>query len=982
MNNFLWKYAFKDLFRQKTRSYLGIFGITVSLFLLTTVSFATDSVSYSFINYLTSDSANQDMILRSRSNHNGNENSSEFFDFQEIENHLLTNFSEIDYILPRSYFEGYTWKLNQTSATDFKYYELWALNLTYEEQINYGKFNNLNDGIDLTDGISENTCLVDEEYASENGFQTGETIYLWLNKINATIPLEIVSTFEAENKFSGGQSSDIVVDMTWWGNLINDISENSSIQLDDWNGKANRAIIFLKNSEDIYDTRDVDGTQVLLSDLGGEILKSIGINDYTLNYPKLNILQFSEYLSLTMNIIFWVISFISMLVSGILINGILSTNVEERIREYGINRVLGAHKRYNLKLIVIQSSILCTIGTTFGILLSMIVSKFILVPEIEKYLIKNGNLTEISFIIQPSAILISYAIGIGVSMVVSIAPAIRVMRENIVSSINPYRTSDEVYKMKKEGRINITLVVVGLIFALNGGFVFFLIPRILLSLDFGLLAQVLIGTMLLFLIGVSLMALGLIPALLRILVQIFLPFHQKLMNIIKTTVHRHQRRNMSTVIMFVLSFSFIIFTTSMVEIQSAQVGKLIEYYNGSDIVVEPYFYSVDSPTLSIQEELMEIQGIERVSSLLASPGDLEDIYREQNKEFGITLGDFINYKFTEIRMYGIDKNFKETISDGMQEYIRFTEGDKNEAFDAVFNQSAVNIIISTHVANDLNLHLNDEVRLTYLRGTEQYIVVANIVGVAKNIPGLNRFREDTLVGGGGGDSGSADTDIVGGEQNQNGMSSASRGGGVIISDFNYINGMNIPEEAYIDQIFVSVQKGYDPSQIAEAIDNKFSSDYFLRVEVSNEGIEEAEENFRLVKYLFLVILIGTVIIAQFGLISSSYSAILERKREIGILRTLGLYGSGKVSVERMFFLENLILLLSSSTAGGIIGFLMAYGLSENMTLFSNTPRIIQVPWDIIAIIYAFSILFLKIGMKLLMYRLRNKNLIEIFRETI
>ena len=66
MNSFLWSYAIKDLFRQKTRTFLGVMGVGVSLFLLTSVSFVTDSVSYNFVDFLTLGAGDQDMVLSSR----------------------------------------------------------------------------------------------------------------------------------------------------------------------------------------------------------------------------------------------------------------------------------------------------------------------------------------------------------------------------------------------------------------------------------------------------------------------------------------------------------------------------------------------------------------------------------------------------------------------------------------------------------------------------------------------------------------------------------------------------------------------------------------------------------------------------------------------------------------------------------------------------------------------------------------------------
>jgi ABC-type antimicrobial peptide transport system permease subunit len=206
-------------------------------------------------------------------------------------------------------------------------------------------------------------------------------------------------------------------------------------------------------------------------------------------------------------------------------------------------------------------------------------------------------------------------------------------------------------------------------------------------------------------------------------------------------------------------------------------------------------------------------------------------------------------------------------------------------------------------------------------------------------------------------------------------------GGVLMSNVNYLKCMNIPgdEEAFIDQIFVKVSENYNHTLVAEQIENTFSGEYNLRVRVTNEGINEAERTFLTVKYIFLLILISSVFIALFGLISSSYSSILERSREIGVIRVLGLHPN---EVDQMFILENLILMLASASSGGVIGFITAIGLSGNLTMFTQTPRMIAIPWDIIAIIYAVSLIVLVVGMKWLMRKIRTRNIIKIFRDTL
>ena len=73
-----------------------------------------------------------------------------------------------------------------------------------------------------------------------------------------------------------------------------------------------------------------------------------------------------------------------------------------------------------------------------------------------------------------------------------------------------------------------------------------------------------------------------------------------------------------------------------------------------------------------------------------------------------------------------------------------------------------------------------------------------------------------------------------------------------------------------------------------------------------KAVERYSSLFKLPSYLNMISLL--VLICIFGLLSSSYSTIIERKKEIGIIRTLGLKGR---EIDRLFILESLIIMISS-----------------------------------------------------------------------
>jgi Sec-independent protein secretion pathway component TatC len=90
-----------------------------------------------------------------------------------------------------------------------------------------------------------------------------------------------------------------------------------------------------------------------------------------------------------------------------------------------------------------------------------------------------------------------------------------------------------LYKLRKKAPVNYKLLVVGIILAANGAFVLFVIPRIMTTGDFALMSGTLIALLILFLIGMTLAGLGLLPLILRFFIEFFHMFNKKLAPVYK-----------------------------------------------------------------------------------------------------------------------------------------------------------------------------------------------------------------------------------------------------------------------------------------------------------------------------------------------------------------------------------------------------------------------------------------------------------------
>ena len=994
----VFKYAFLDMRKQKIRTILAVFGMLISIGLLTVVLFLSDSISAGYVDFLSIDSGNQDAIISVRHYNGEPENRSSYFEYEPLIQTIENTTNIIENYVPRLEIEGdvnisegfYT-----TALTDE---EVWctisAINFSFENSINFGAFTYplLDELLDLNE-LPLNHCAIYYRFNDFIKYSEGDTIDIKLNlthegkTYNRTLTMTIDQIFDYNLKWPAGYRNDnlIVVD-------INTLYQFFGIN--DFEGKCSDLILTFKQGNTLYDIRDLEGTDILVKSLVSDIQIAIGINEYTIDLPKLRILGWAEFLSVFIVIVFVFVSIIAILISGVLINGILKTSVEERIREFGIFRTLGSSKKFNLAIVLMQGFLLCNFGALSGIITAYVLSRFLIIPFANSVIAQSTlGFSQIPFSFTWGSVLITYIMGISVGLIVSISPALKVMRLQLIESIHPYRHEDTLYHLQKKATVNYKLILVGIILAFNGGFVFYVIPRIMVSTDMALLAGTLVAILLIFNIGLTLAGLGLIPVILRLVIELFRPLAKRLHSTIKIFVFRYQRRNSSTTIIFALSFSFVIFTSSLINTLSSQSTASTKIAYGSDLLIvttgweeserggrgggfsfmanegsnaneglEPrmtqnYDVSIKPTkiiTTEFEEDLMAIDGIEKVSSVLARPYQLTQIYAEENKEFTAEIGDYTGLTTQGITLIGIDEEYPFTVR---REFIDMTSGNIESSFQNLFeNNQSYTCIISEAISIAMSLLIGDNVRIVIYRGDEMEVYPFLIIGTAKSMPGFSREFSGSSMG-------------------------ASMGG-VLISQETYIEIMDIPPVPYLDRIFIKLRedKLSEARHIEEFIDETYEMNYNYDISNLARMVAQQESAFFVLDTLFTLIALTTVFICIFGLLASSYSTIIERKKEIGIIRTLGLKGR---EINRLFILESLIIMISSGTIGIIVGWLTSWLVSSQlMGTLMGMPTVLYIPIFNIILIYSLSIAMIYFGMKLLLRKARKQKIVEIYRESM
>ncbi len=973
-SNFQWlKHSWVDLKRNKAKTLFGVMGISISIALLTGIGMVNDTMNFNYMDMVTNQTGSADIwIMKTLST---DMSFDLYFNHSYVED-VLKEIEEIEEMFPR--LQILPVDVNNLENNISGSIMLYGIDFEREKDSRIiGDLIIYDENLTETDEIYENVpekghCIILKATAVKLNASKGDTLHLVYQ--NKEIDLVIDEICVQDLKFNEYENNQIIMDIE---------------HVQDWlnlGDQASMVMVLLRDREFIYDSSDIKGTKLTLRDIGEEIQKILTIEEYQVMLPKLEELEMSEFSMMGRTIMFWFVTLLSMLITGILINGILSTSAEERIREFGITRVLGGKKVYSIKMVLFEGFLLGTFGTIIGIIAGVFITPPFVNSLFDFFIRRYGENFE--YIISPQTIILAIIIGIVVSVGVALIPALKVSRIKLIKAITPFQTKEEGWEVAKEGSMNVKGFLVGISIALIGLLIFILLPRIFTSMDIMLIAIFFIGLLAAIVLGLVFASLAIIPYIQTFMVYILKPFFRKYMNIVKISLKRYQRRNSGTILMFAISFSFIFFITTSSEIEKQTWSLNFKFQYGADLVLANYGTSEEGNAFTIEsvEELKELQGVEEVAPVLHNSFDLTsflslldfssesglDFNPEQiqtvmrqaatfsqygESKFSITISDVVDFASVDVKIVGVDERYLNLVDRNL--FIWKSAGSGFDAsFSAILDRNDA-IIISKAIAAKIGVkEVGQKVRLTVRdpeKGGTGNLSLFEVVGISGGVPGFINFKSSEMT---------------------------AEDGGIMVSMDTYIELMNWPnggKDMIVDKIFINLA---DPSEenirdTKQLINDMYMNNFFTLDDAITKikFVEEMNEQF---SSLSEILLTFTVIICIFGLISSMYATILERNLEIGILRALGMRIK---EVRNMFLLESMILMISAGFMGVLIGSYSAYLMESNLSLMTELPTIFSIPIDTIIRVFGISVIIGIIGMYLILLRLSRQTLMDIFRQT-
>ena len=340
--------------------------------------------------------------------------------------------------------------------------------------------------------------------------------------------------------------------------------------------------------------------------------------------------------------------------------------------------------------------------------------------------------------------------------------------------------------------------------------------------------------------------------------------------------------------------------------------------------------------------------------------NLFEFYASQEEmKIKTTAGDMMDFDVVNAGFIGINDDFVDLIDPNL--LIWKSDGSSTGySFNQLFSRNDT-CIIAKSIASVVGIReVGQKIRITFYDPAypENSGIPYNltVVGISGGIPGFFNFRS-----------------------NEN----SAEGGGVMVSLDNYMRLMKVenPGEPnmIVDKVFINLFDKTEESIEETKEDIRLMyQDKDITIDDAVSKINFMEEMTERQSFLMELILSFTIMISIFGLVSNMYAIMLERKFEIGILRSMGMKTR---NVRNMFLVESLIILLSSGILGTVIGTYVGYLLETNMALMTEMPVIFKIPIDTLLRVFIISISVGILGIYLILIKLSRQSIMDIFRQT-
>ncbi|WP_141535267.1 FtsX-like permease family protein [Bacillus cereus] len=514
---------------------------------------------------------------------------------------------------------------------------------------------------------------------------------------------------------------------------------------------------------------------------------------------------------------------IALFVVALLIMGSFFLSVRSRFKQWALLRALGSNPNQIILVVLLEALCIGAIGSLAGVILGA-GTQTIAASFINKWVNIEGA-GKASFSISGEILLITFLLGIVMSIIGAIIPAFMVRKIPPVQALRPGLPSNEK-KEKRWSAFSLSILIIGTVIGLAGN---------VLEKYIGFNPSA---------IGALLFAVGLlfaIPFFIRVIAPVIAKPFQMILRIETTISSRNviRYRNKAAVSVAILAFGFMLALVGTMYVNSMYEGmkKGLQKHLPADLVIRIPVESQGIETLpfSWMEKVRKIDGVE------SSVGNATDFtaklvnydFKKANQEW---------YEFTKKNNLNYDS--MEVVGNDIVAYQKVTRAKVISGQNLNKPLQDGEGVITKEVAKNLGLQLHDTIEVQGKGKEKQTIKVVSIIEQGLRLRGLDIFVNEQWA-----------------------------------RDKFHVQGYEaIQIMTNSNQSFEAIKK-----QVKKITNNKEN------VEVINsyDLLKEQEQLLSQMMMLIRLLVVIVFIISGIGLMNAIVASLHERRAEISMIRAVG-----------------------------------------------------------------------------------------------
>ena len=656
-----------------------------------------------------------------------------------------------------------------------------------------------------------------------------------------------------------------------------------------------------------------------------------------------------DMINSTMNMIevmFLMFGLISLILSIILIMNVFNIIKKEQEYETGMFQAIGASKSETFRLFLTQGIVMGFIGAVIGTICSYFFSYVIFTVTVDT--LQNLTFAEgfipsgFDIVLLPSTVILTFVVGLGSCILASLYPSWKASRKPIIECLSPLEEKTKRMKGHYKKRaisylIGVLIIVFG-VWLLNSG-----------SSEIGPPSDGMGGDYMSAFLGPTLVLLGIIWLLAlmlkylnRVFTILFLPYLRKTKLLTEKNILRHPKRTALTFSMIALTTSFLIGMSIMMGSMSQGVNTTVNNFVGCDARV----YTLNSPK-SLESEFLNIPGVDNVMGVSHQNAriKLEDewlghgsLESEYNLSIPLNIIDAESMKEQNSKA-SISSPKTMTLNEMMDELSMENTIIIGESFAKDYDVKIGNVLPVEFSLGVSFANLSAMYRMNYNNATEEIVIVnMTVIAIIESISGFSTL-------------------------NLMGMSSIDKNYDIYVSwtTFEEIVSENLPDGITFLQSFtlmdwfIWVEKGQSDEKVLEEVLKQIEDNRNLVLFSFTKTfmISNFKTILNLIVFITNGLLLFAIIIAMIGLALHSLLTTMSRRREIGMLRSIGL---SKKGVIRSISGETIILSLLGVFAGIFAGFVQGYLMVNSIPGGGFLTVTWTIPWLTIFILISATLI--------------------------